>query len=69
MPNFTPSVQLVVPAWRKTSKSASEKIKYLRFALRAMLPVKVSTTTGTESNTFTEFTEAVLTQCNFGWHK
>jgi len=36
MPNFTPSVQRVAPAGRKTSKSASE----WRLALRAMLPVK-----------------------------
>jgi len=40
-PNFTPSVQRVAHAGRKTSKSASESIKYRRVALRAMLPVKI----------------------------
>jgi len=36
-------VQRVTPAGRKTSKSASEKLKYRRrFALCAMLPVKIS---------------------------
>jgi len=34
-------VQRIAPAWRKTSKSASELIKYRRLALRAMLPVKI----------------------------
>jgi len=34
-------VQRVAPAGRKTSKSASEKIKYRRHALRAMLPIKM----------------------------
>jgi len=42
-PNFTRSVQRVAPAGRKTSKSASDYIKYRRLALRAMLPVKIST--------------------------
>jgi len=40
VPNFTPSVQRIAPAGRKTSKSASEQTKYRRLALRAMLPVK-----------------------------
>jgi len=35
------SVQLVARRGEKTSKSASEKFIYLRFALRAMLPVKI----------------------------
>jgi len=39
MPNFTPSVQCVAAAVRKTPKSASEQLKYWRFALRAMVPV------------------------------
>jgi len=43
MPNFTPSVQRVAPAGQKTSKSASEKIKYRQLALRTMLPVKIHT--------------------------
>jgi len=38
-------VQRVAPAGRKTSKSASELLKYRRFALRAMLPVAVLTLT------------------------
>jgi len=33
------SVQRVAPAGRRTLKFASEKIKYRRLALRAMLPV------------------------------
>ena len=37
-----PSVPRVAPAGRKTSKSASEYIKYQRLALRAMLPVKIA---------------------------
>ena len=37
-----PSVQHVAPAGRKTSKSASEYLKYRRFALRAMLTVNYS---------------------------
>jgi len=41
--NFTPSVQHVAPAGRKTSKSASELLKCRRFALRAMLPVTILT--------------------------
>jgi len=39
MPKFTPSVQCVTTAGRKTSKSASEEIQYRRLALNAMLPV------------------------------
>jgi len=45
MPNFTPSVQRVAPAGLKTSKSASEYIKYRRLALRNAagnyLPVQI----------------------------
>jgi len=39
------SVQRVTPAGRKNSKSASELLKYRRFALRAMLPVAILTLT------------------------
>jgi len=47
VPNFTPSVQRVAPAGRKTSKSAAELLKYRcllhrRFALRAMLSVIIT---------------------------
>jgi len=40
-----PSVQQVTPAGQKTSKSASELLKYRRFAFLAMLPVTILTLT------------------------
>jgi len=40
-----PSVQRVPPAGRKTSKSASEFLKYRRFALRPIMPVTILTLT------------------------
>jgi len=39
--NFTPWVQHVAPAGQKTSKSASQILKYRRFALRVMLLVTI----------------------------
>jgi len=43
--NFTPSVQRVAPVRRKTSKSASELLRYQHFVYRTMLTVTILTLT------------------------
>ena len=45
MPNFTPSVQRVALRGEKPQNRPLSKLNTGRFALRAMLPVKYSSTT------------------------